>query len=79
MFSSPITSIMKDYQTEKCDSKESESIRKGLRAESLFRYIEKKEKELREQRLSLLKSIVAKQRQKIAYESQKWEEKLKVF
>ena len=64
---------------EKNDSKEAESFKKGVRAECLFRYIEKKDKEFKQHRLSILKSIVAKQRQKIVLESKKWEKKLKVF
>jgi hypothetical protein len=66
-------------QNEKNDTKEAESVKKGLRAESLFRYIEKKENEFKQQRYSLLKSIVAKQRQKIAYASERWDKKLKVL
>jgi hypothetical protein len=64
---------------EKRDAKEAESIKQGLRAEYIFRYIEQKEREFKQQRNSLLKSIVAKQRQKIAYESKRWEDKVKVF
>ncbi len=70
---------MKANQVKKNDLKESESYKKGLRAESLFRYIEMKEQELKRSRLLLLKSIVSKQRQKIAYESEKWERKLEVI
>lgn len=71
--------MKKPNQNDKNDSKEAESIKKGLRAECLFRYIEKKDKEFKQHRLFLLKSIVAKQREKIAYQSEKWEKKLKVY
>ena len=45
------------------------------RAESLFRYIEAKEKELREKKNELLKSIVIKQRLKIRQSDLEWEKK----
>ena len=64
---------------DKKDAKEAESIKQGLRAEYIFRYIEQKEREFKQLRHSLLKSIVAKQRQKIAYESKRWDEKFKVL
>ncbi len=46
-----------------------------LRAESLFRYIETKDRELRDRKTELLKLIIAKQRIKIHQSDLEWQKK----
>lgn len=57
------------------DRKRSDEKIREQRAESLFRYIEVKKKELRDKKTELLKAIIVKQRLKIRQSDVEWEKK----